>query len=90
VGVGFGRRPFLLYARGREPARAPLKKKMARSDRNNDNSSEPFLKVRQILILVALVLVFAFAVRLATGDPLPHDLRNLIQDWLGMKHGKVG
>jgi hypothetical protein len=58
------------------------------SDRNTDKSSEPFLKVRQILILVALVLLFAFAVRLASGDPLPPDLRDLLQDWLGMKHGK--
>jgi hypothetical protein len=63
---------------------------MARSKRNNDNSSEPLFKGRQILILAALILAFAFAVRLASGDPLPHDLRDLIHDWLGMKHGKVG
>ena len=52
-------------------------------------SSEPFFKVRQILILVALVLVFAFAVRLASGDPLPHDLRDLVSGWLGLKHSSA-
>ena len=64
---------------------------MTRSDKDDDDDfSERLFRVRQILILAALILGFAFAVRLASGDPLPHDLRDLIHDWLGMKHGKVG
>ena len=41
------------------------------SEKESNRSPEPLFKVRQILILFALVLVFSFVVRLAGGDPLP-------------------
>jgi hypothetical protein len=32
---------------------------------------------------IAPVLAFAFAVRMASGDPLPHDLLNFFEHWRG-------
>ena len=87
-GVYFGRRPFCSMLSGRTPL-APFKKDGPVRQRRYDDFSEPFFKVRQILILAALILGFAFAVRLASGDPLPHDLRNLVWGWLGMKHSSA-
>jgi hypothetical protein len=50
-------------------------------------SSEPLFKFRQILILIALILVFAFAIRLVRGDPFPRDVRNFFASKLDSKHG---
>lgn len=56
---------------------------MLNKGRDRKHSPEPRFKVRQILILIALVLAFAFVVRMASGDPLPHDLRNFFEHWRG-------
>ena len=63
---GHSGRGFFLYAW----------RKMSEKESNRDRYPEPLFKVRQIFILFALVLVFSFAVRLASGDPLPHDVRD--------------
>ena len=50
------------------------------SDNSNDGSkpTERPLRFRQILILAALVFGFAFAIRIAGGEPLPRDLQDFI------------
>jgi molybdenum cofactor biosynthesis enzyme MoaA len=50
------------------------------SDNSNDRSkpTERPLRFRQILILAALVFGFAFAIRIAGGEPLPRDLQDFI------------
>jgi hypothetical protein len=63
---------------------APSDAKM--SEKAPNRSPEPLFKVRQIFILFALVLVFSFAVRLASGDPLPHDIQDFFASMLGLKH----
>jgi hypothetical protein len=70
---GHSGRGFLLYA---------WRAKM--SEKESNRSPEPLFKVRQIFILFALVLVFSFAVRLASGDPLPHDIRDFFSSVLGL------
>jgi hypothetical protein len=47
---------------------------------------EPLFRVPQWLILIALVFAFAFAIRLASGDPLPYGIENLAASMLGLKH----
>jgi len=59
---------------------------MSEKGPSRDRYPEPLFKVRQIFILLALVLVFSFAVRLASGDPLPHDAQDFLSSMLGLKH----
>ena len=42
---------------------------------DDERASDPFLKVRHVVILIALVFAFALAVRLTGGAPLPRDER---------------
>jgi hypothetical protein len=63
------------------------------SDNWNDRSkpTERPLRFRQIVILAALVFAFAFAIRIAGGEPLPHDLRDFIARYLlGRGVGEAG
>jgi hypothetical protein len=55
------------------------------NDRQDKNEFP--LKVRQVLILTAVILAFAVVIRLASGDPLPHDLRDFLASMLNLKHG---
>jgi hypothetical protein len=64
---------------------APSIAKMSEKGPSRNRSPEPLFKVRQILILFVLVLVFSFAVRLATGDPFPHDIQDFFASTLGLK-----
>ena len=65
------------------------------SDNSNDRSksTERPLRFRQILILAALIFGFAFAIRIAAGEPLPRDLRDFIARYLlggGVMRGEAG
>jgi hypothetical protein len=59
---------------------------MSEKGSNRDRFPEPLFKARQVFILFALIIAFSFAVRLASGDPLPHDVQDFFSSMLGVKH----
>jgi hypothetical protein len=58
---------------------------MSEKEPYRNRSPDPLFKVRQIFILIALVFAFALAVRLASGQPLPRDLRDFVALILGLE-----
>jgi hypothetical protein len=51
---------------------------------DRERASAPIFKVRQIVILIALVFAFALVVRLASGEPLPPGLRDFVVSIFGI------